>query len=293
MNKRYAPQYLKVVNVDRDNFTIRFVFSSARVDRHGEIIDQKGWILTNYMMNPVVLWAHDQSLYPIGRAANLSLDTGNLEGDVVFAYKENPEAAIAFELAASGFLSAGSVGFENKKWMYDEQKDLLTLLENELYEFSIVNVPANPDALSKAVDTIKEKNMSKGFMSKVEEFQAAAKIKAENRFKDLGEQVTPEEEKEEVKPDATPEEVKPEEQKPTGEPTESEEVKAALEVLYKADRETIKASVKELSNRLNDASEDKKDSAVDATPSTTGPQKKGFTNKHINTLVRSLLNSKS
>lgn len=308
MNKRFAPQYLQVKEVDRENFTIRFVFSSGIVDRHGEIIDQKGWKLENYLKNPVVLWGHDQSKFPIGKAANMGLLNDKLEGDVIFAYNENPEAAIAFELCAGGFLSAGSVGFMNLKWMYDDVNDLLTLLENELFEFSIVNVPANPEALSKAIDGMKEKNVDKRVIDNVIAFQKTAAQKAADRFKDLGDEVKAEEEKEEVvadpkKPedgedtDEAPAEVVAEtpanDQGADGdhaEPSE-EEVKSALDVLFKSNREVIKASVKELSSRLNDAHGDIKDSKVDATP--TKGSKKGLSNRHINSLVRSLLSSKA
>lgn len=300
MNKKFAPQYLKVKEVDRENFRIRFVFSSGIVDRHGEVIDQKGWKLDNYLKNPVVLWGHDQSKFPIGRTENMS-NIGQLEGDVIFAYNENPEAAIAFELCAGGFLSAGSVGFMNLKWMYDEEKDLLTLLENELFEFSIVNVPANPEAIAKAIGEMESKNVDKKVIANVKAFGEKAKQNLADRFKDLGEEAKPEDEDEEEgpKPEIKPEEEKPEESPAAGdsnapeadEPTE-EEVKAALDVLFKSKREVITASVKELSSRLNDAKEDKKDSQVEATPSQKG-LKKGLSNRHINSLVRSLLNSKS
>lgn len=287
--KRYAPQFLKVVTVDRENYTIRFIFSSGAIDRHDEIIDQKGWQLSNYMLNPVVLWGHDQSKFPIGKAANMSLETGNLEGDVVFAYNENPEAAIAFELCAGGFLNAGSVGFMNNKWMYDEGTDILTLLENELFEFSIVNVPANPQALSKAVDDMKAKNVDKRVIESVVKFQETAKQAAEDRFKNLGEKV---EKCVGICEDGECDHKCGKEHKEVAAVvTEPEdEVKKALEVLFKSDREVIKASVKELSSRLNDAKEDIKESQVDASP--TQGLKKGLSNKHINSLVRSLLNSK-
>lgn len=292
MNKKFAPQYLKVKEVDRENFTIRFVFSSGVVDRHGEIIDQKGWKLENYLKNPVVLWGHDQSKFPIAKAANMT-NNGQLEGDVIFAYNENPEAAIAFELCAGGFLSAGSVGFMNLKWMYDEESDLLTLLENELFEFSIVNVPANPEAIAKAIGDMEAKNVDKKVIENVKAFGEKAKANLADRFKDLGEEqnAAPETEpagEEEIPPSPEDLDVDTAEKKEPGD----EEVKSALEVLFKSNREVIKASVKELSNRLNDAQEDKKDSQVDATPSQEG-LKKGFSNTHINNLVRSLLNSKS
>lgn len=289
--KRYAPQYIKVKSVDRENFKIRFVFSSAKIDRHGEVIDQKGWILENYLKNPVVLWGHDQSKFPIGKAENMSLETGDLEGDVIFAYNENPEAAIAFELCAGGFLNAGSVGFMNIKWMYDETSDLLTLLQNELFEFSIVNVPANPDALSKAIDGLRAKNIDKTVIENIVKFQETSKKNLADRFKDLGDEVVEEPKKDDevTPPEKTETEVEPV-QETEKEPTD-EEVKSALGVLFKAGREVIKASVKELSIRLNDAKEDIKDSSVDATP--VKDLKKGFSNKNINSLVRSLLSSKS
>lgn len=299
--KIYAPQYLKVASVDRENFSIRFVFSSNVVDRHGEVIDQKGWILTNYLKNPVVLWGHDQSKFPIGKAANMGFENGNLEGDVIFAYNENPEAAIAFELCAGGFLNAGSVGFMNLKWMYDEPNDIITLLENELFEFSIVNVPANPEAIAKGIEKMESDGVDKKVIESVKAFQAKAKADLSDRFKDLGEEVTPGEEVEEPKkPEGEVEEttateettapVKTEEDGADAEPTE-EEVKAALKTLFSAGRETIKASVKELQSRLNDAQEDTKESAVDASPEKD--LKKGLSNRHINSLVRSLLSSKA
>ena len=46
-------------SIDKDNATLVGVFSTGDVDRHGEIVDQKSWILDTYMQNPVVLWSHN------------------------------------------------------------------------------------------------------------------------------------------------------------------------------------------------------------------------------------------
>jgi HK97 family phage prohead protease len=298
--KIFSPQAFKAVSIDREKFQIRFVMSTPEVDRHGEVIDQKGWDFSKFLLNPVVLWGHDQSIPAVGKVVGIENVNGNTEGIVQFAVKENPEAKVLFELYAEGYMSAVSVGFMNNKWMYDEENDLLTLLENELFELSLVNVPANASALAKAktkgldVDVIKRLNTKETH-------------RAEDRFKNLGDEVTvdvtvtetDEEEKAEVpadpeKPesgeetDPNPEEEKTEEAADAA-PSE-EETKAALEVLFKSGRNVIKASVKELSNRLNDANEDNQDSSVDASPS-QGLQK-GFSNRHINSLVRSLLSSK-
>jgi HK97 family phage prohead protease len=288
-NKRYSPQTIQVKEVNRENFQIRFVLSTPSVDRHGEIIDQKGWILTNYLKNPVVLWAHDQSIPAIGKMVELGVVNGNLEGVVQFAYKENPDAAKIFDLVAGEYLNAGSVGFMNIKWMYDEKSDIITLLENELFEFSIVNVPANAEALAKA----KSKGLDIEVVNRLSHTHRNS-----DRFKNLGEQVFPEEKpKEEVEPEATPEEPeapkevpietaepdKPEEKEPT-----EDEVKSALEVLCKSKSETIKGAVKELTSRLNAPEADTKGSKVDASPENQG-RKKRYSNRDINRVIRSLL----
>lgn len=284
--KRYAPQLVNTKEIDRDNYTIRFIMSTPEVDRHGEVIDQKGWKFDSYLNNPVVLWGHDQSIPAVGKIILLEIVNGNLEGVVQFAYKESDDAKKLFELYAGGYMNAVSVGFMNWKWMYDEDNDLLTLLENELFELSLVNVPANASALAKA----KTKGLDVDVVTRLDKTARAG----DDRFKNLGEEVTEakseDEDEEEVEEEKPVAEVTPPAKDEDKEPGE-DEVKAALSVLFKSSREVITASVKELSSRLNDANEDIKDNTVDVTPAKG--LKKGRSNKHINSLVRSLLNSKS
>lgn len=293
MNHKRAAGILQVKSVNRETYTIRFVFSTAIVDRHGEVIDQKGWKLENYIKNPTVLWGHDQDKFPIGRTENMSND-GQLEGDVVFAYKENPDAAMAFELCAGGFLNAGSVGFANLKWMYDEPNDLLTLLENELYEFSIVNVPANPEALAKAMTDMEEKGVDKRVIAHVKTFQENAIAKAKDRFVGLGEEVktektetkAPEVPADPVPPVETP---KPEPEAPATEDAAKavtlDEAISALDVLLRSDNGIIHASVRELTERLGDAESTQRRSTVGA------PQKHPV--KQFNRLINRLAKSKA
>lgn len=280
MNKKFSPQIVQTKEIDRENYTMRFVMSTPEIDRHGEVIDQKGWDFSPFMLNPVVLWGHDQSIPAVGKVIAIEQVNGNTEGVVKFAVKENPDAKVLFDLYAEGFMSAVSVGFMNLKWMYDEVKDVVTLLENELFELSLVNVPANASALSKA--------HAKGFdTSVVERLSKHQKHSTDERFKDLGEEEKPEVEEEtpvvveEEQPVTVPEEVA----EPTKTPAEvtpsDEEVDKALDTLSRSGNEQIKASVKELSSRLNDAS---------ATKETVA--KKGLSNKTINRLVRSLLKAK-
>jgi hypothetical protein len=38
-----------------------FVLSDATVDRYGDIIDAKGWDLTNFKKNPIALFGHSSA----------------------------------------------------------------------------------------------------------------------------------------------------------------------------------------------------------------------------------------
>lgn len=140
----------KIQSVNEEEFSIDFVFSTSDVDRHGEIIDQKGWLLDEFMKNPVVLFAHDQWTPAVGQVTKIGFDgEGNLTGTVKFAVEENPFAKILFNLYKNGFMRAVSVGFMNEEYNYSETDDQLTYIKNVLYELSLVNVPANARALAK------------------------------------------------------------------------------------------------------------------------------------------------
>jgi len=139
----------KVVSVNEETYEIDFIFSTGDTDRHDEIIDQKGWKLTEFLSNPVVLFAHDQHNPAVGKVVSVSMENGQLEGRVKFAAEEYPFAKVLFNLYKNGFMRAVSVGFMNLKYSFDEAKEQLILLENELYELSLVNVPANAQALAK------------------------------------------------------------------------------------------------------------------------------------------------
>lgn len=148
-------------SIDKDNATLVGVFSTSDVDRHGEIVDQKSWILDAYMQNPVVLWSHNHDELAIGKTETLYMNPdGNLEGVMKFAVKENPKAKIIFDLFVGGFMKAFSVGFMSGE--YDQREDGVVILkQNSLFEISAVNVPANAMALAKSkgidVDLLEEK----------------------------------------------------------------------------------------------------------------------------------------
>jgi len=156
----------KINSVDDENYIIRGVFSTSGEDRQGEIVDQNGWKLDEFMANPVILLFHDHYEFPVAQCIELGLDgNGNLAGAIKFAVEEYEVAKTAFLLYKGRFMRAFSVGFQNEIYEIDQEKDTVILKENTLYEISCVNVPANAMALaySKGIDCAPlEKLMIKG-----------------------------------------------------------------------------------------------------------------------------------
>lgn len=148
MDKRYK-QFAASVEVVADR-KMAFTISTAAVDRDGDTIDPKGWALDNYLKNPVVLWAHDYSQPPIGKAVNVQATKDGLRAEVEFVPQgKYPFADMIHDMVKDGFLSATSVGFVGSK--YDKASDRergFDFKGQELLEFSIVPVPSNPEALA-------------------------------------------------------------------------------------------------------------------------------------------------
>jgi len=136
--------------VDEENRIIEYVASTESVDRYNTRV--KGWSLDHYMKNPVILFAHNYALPPIGRAVEVTSGKGKeLRVKVQFAPKETYEFAdTIYKLSRDGYINALSVGFIPGKVEFDEKEEVTDLLENELLEVSVVPVPANPEALALA-----------------------------------------------------------------------------------------------------------------------------------------------
>jgi HK97 family phage prohead protease len=134
---------------------VAWTFSTFDLDRFSERIDPAGWDYKRYMDNPVVEWAHRYDIPAIGRADGLYADEKGLHGLVVFNDKDyDPFGWGIGERVKAGVIRAGSVGFrilEIEIPSKEAGKDGTTLIfrKQELLEFSICNVPANPWALTK------------------------------------------------------------------------------------------------------------------------------------------------
>lgn len=132
-----------------DARTIKFLISTDSIDRDGDVLDPKGWDLANYKKSPVVLWSHEYGQPPIAKATSIETTANGLAAVAEFPAKGvYPFADTVYELLKGGFLSASSVGFRPiKSEKATDRERGQNYQQQELLEFSVVPVPANPEAL--------------------------------------------------------------------------------------------------------------------------------------------------
>lgn len=139
-----------------DGRVITFTISTDSVDRMGDTIAVDGWKLDNYRANGVVLWAHDSDELPMAKCRRIWVESNKLMAEADFtptptAWPEFNETV--FQFLKHGLLNATSVGFAPMKYAFSEEAGRMfgiDFLEQELLEFSIVPVPANPECLQQA-----------------------------------------------------------------------------------------------------------------------------------------------
>ncbi len=123
-----------------------FTISTRSSDREGDILEPAGVVLDNYRKNPIVLWSHAYNALPIGQSLRIG-PVGNLriEADVKFAPTEFAQQVKI--LVDQGFIRTASVGFRSLAPAEPLDTGGYRYTSWELLEWSIVNVPANAEAL--------------------------------------------------------------------------------------------------------------------------------------------------
>lgn len=152
---------------DQDPRYASFIASTSSVDRHGDIVDQNSWDISNFKASPVILFNHNQFMLPIGKATKTEVVEGQLEIDVEFDMEDELGAKIARKVQ-KGFLNGVSVGFiprmvtlrsELPEDHFAHGERGLYLQQNELLEVSVVTIAANAEARSKFFDSMEKKEL--------------------------------------------------------------------------------------------------------------------------------------
>ncbi|MCI0526818.1 MAG: HK97 family phage prohead protease, partial [Nitrospira sp.] len=158
--------YASTIDLDRDNEIILPTAFSGTVDR--------------FMKNPIMFYGHETggffrpSSKPIGSYTKLEVHPSKglwVEGDITALTEQGKEVGL---LAKAGILKTFSVGFRPIKWEFNEETEVRTFTEVELYEISIVGIPANPEAI---IQQAKEKGIIiKSLIPEKEETKMAEKL---------------------------------------------------------------------------------------------------------------------
>jgi HK97 family phage prohead protease len=133
--------------------TFTAIASTGVVDRHGEVVSPEGWNIDNYKKDPVLLWSHDHSIMAIGKATKVWVEGYGAQAKLMFqgAWQTvTEEGRAASALVEQGILNSFSVGF----LPFDMVGNTYT--DQELLEISLVNVPANPEAIMLAYKSLKD-----------------------------------------------------------------------------------------------------------------------------------------
>lgn len=157
-------------SINKEERTAEFIISDGSIDRHGTVLDER-WSLDNYNANGIVGYQHD--VYGVGFLTGANPDnvigkgTARIEtkykkphliGSVEFEPKEiNELAEKIFQKLLFGSLKATSVGFiplepgEMRKIKEGKtEREVFYFGNRDLLEWSIVNIPSNPNALGRA-----------------------------------------------------------------------------------------------------------------------------------------------
>jgi HK97 family phage prohead protease len=144
---------------DANNGRLRFTITTDSEDRMGDVIDPGGWYFKNYERNPIVLFNHEYGEVagsPPSQGKTLLIEKYDhgLRAVTEFHRKTRFNEEL-FSLYRDGYMSTTSVGF----WPMDRPEERetrnggkgLRFTKQDLLEWSLVAVPANPDAFAMAM----------------------------------------------------------------------------------------------------------------------------------------------
>jgi HK97 family phage prohead protease len=134
-----------VEKADTNSLVVEGYANTTDKDRHSDIVLQEAWSkggLENYLKNPIILAFHDHSK-PIGMMIDYFLDGKGLK----IVAEISKAAGNIYDLVKEGILRSFSIGFAVKDADYDPKTDLFVIKDLELYEVSVVSVPANPHSV--------------------------------------------------------------------------------------------------------------------------------------------------
>lgn len=143
-----------------------FVISDESVNSYGYIVKTDGIDTTEFERNPVMLYMHERKTV-VGRWDNIRKDGKRLLADAVFDESSDLGVRVKKQVEG-GFLRSASIGID----ILEETTidGIKTVTKSELLEVSIVDIPANKNAL-KLYQKGNRKRLALAFTEKVEDLR--------------------------------------------------------------------------------------------------------------------------
>jgi hypothetical protein len=146
----------RTLSTDPGRLAVRSVITTIDPDRAGDVVIPTGVKnVEEFLLNPVVLWAHNRTAFPpIGLCEWLDVQPNRIVAETRFA-KGVPFAEDIFRLYEQGVLRGWSIGFVPRRARRLPRAGHPTALrveEWDLLEYSAVPIPENPGALTVALE---------------------------------------------------------------------------------------------------------------------------------------------
>lgn len=183
LRKQHIPDIKLLDDKDRK---LRFTISTEDVDRDGDTIKVRGWDVKNFRKNPVVLFGHNSREPSIAKATKVGKSDGALTAEAEFLPPDIADhdhvrfSDMVFQMLKQKFLRATSVGFRPLEFKRPDEEENrgpfgVDFIKQELLEFSVVPVPANPEALIQArsagIDIMPYKGWAERVLDEWDEWQ--------------------------------------------------------------------------------------------------------------------------
>lgn len=185
----------EIIDGDNKSYEIEWYASTKDKDRMNDVVEPTAFeeTLKQYMTNPIVLLQHDMDK-PIGNVVEASID----EKGLFIRAKITEDTDWVFSKLKNGVLRTFSIWYRVKDFETvenvnsDGDYSYTNIIKSlELFEISLVSVPANPFALIKSFDScfkaeeeIEEKEEEKADETVTESEEAEEKVESEEEVKE-------------------------------------------------------------------------------------------------------------
>jgi HK97 family phage prohead protease len=154
--KNRAYSVLEIKSVDEDKRIIRGIATTPSVDRVGDIIEPDGVQFKNPMP---LLWQHKHD-QPVGKTTfgkptknGIPFESEFVSPDAVQSESLKDRLQMAWDSVKTGLVRAVSIGFRPIEYAFMDNGGV-RYSETEVFELSVVTIPANADAVISTVKSM-------------------------------------------------------------------------------------------------------------------------------------------